>query len=362
MEVELRRRHGRTLGRQGREERGGLRPAQALHRRARAARDDSRAHGAAASDARRDRDARVRRGRSAACSSRSRRRASSTRGRPGRCWCGSRARSLGARRPRVGLGRRLSWSATTRSCGPSTARRRRASVSRAGAAGRGARPRSSGCARRGEPGARPDRPWPALSDAVSAEPENELIGARAARGGGLRWLRSRTRELLDACVHCGFCLPACPTYDLWGQEQDSPRGRIMLMDLVERGELPMDDSVALHIDRCLGCLACVPACPSGVRYDLLIERTRAKRRVEAPVSPAKPRGRHARLSAVFTRPRLLRALSLPLAAGIRPMALAPRVSLSDLRARPPRYTPARGSDASRRRCSRAASRASSSAR
>ena len=91
-----------------------------------------------------------------------------------------------------------------------------------------------------------------------------------------------TRELLDACVHCGFCLPACPTYDLWGQEQDSPRGRILLMDMVERGELPMDDSVAVHIDRCLGCLACVPACPSGVRYDLLIERTRAKRRVEAP--------------------------------------------------------------------------------
>ncbi len=150
-----------------------------------------------------------------------------------------------------------------------------------------------------------------------------------------------TRELLDSCVHCGFCLPACPTYDLWGQEQDSPRGRIMLMDLVERGELAMDDSVALHIDRCLGCLACVPACPSGVRYDLLIERTRAKRRVEAPVSP-RNRVVDTLVSAVFTRPRLLRALSWPLAAGIRPMALAPRVSLSDMRARPPRYTPARG--------------------
>ena len=150
-----------------------------------------------------------------------------------------------------------------------------------------------------------------------------------------------TRELLDACVHCGFCLPACPTYDLWGQEQDSPRGRILLMDMVERGELAMDDSVAIHIDRCLGCLACVPACPSGVRYDLLIERTRARRRVEAPVTP-RNRVIDALVSAVFTRPRLLRAMSLPLAAGIRPMALAPRVSLADLRARPPRYTPARG--------------------
>lgn len=150
-----------------------------------------------------------------------------------------------------------------------------------------------------------------------------------------------TRELLDACVHCGFCLPACPTYDLWGQEQDSPRGRILLMDMVERGELPMDDSVAVHIDRCLGCLACVPACPSGVRYDLLIERTRAKRRVEAPQSP-RNRAIDVLTSAVFTRPRLLRAAALPLAAGIRPMALAPRVSIGDLRARPPRYTPARG--------------------
>ncbi len=150
-----------------------------------------------------------------------------------------------------------------------------------------------------------------------------------------------TRELLDACVHCGFCLPACPTYDLWGQEQDSPRGRIMLMDLVERGELPMDESVALHVDRCLGCLACVPACPSGVRYDLLIERTRAKRRVEAPMTP-RHRSVDTLVSNLFTRPKLLRALSLPLALGIRPLPLAPRVSLGDLRAGPPRYTPARG--------------------
>ena len=85
----------------------------------------------------------------------------------------------------------------------------------------------------------------------------------------------------------------------------------------------------------------MPACPSGVRYDLLIERTRAKRRVEAPVSP-RNRVIDAVTSALFTRPRLLRAAALPLAAGIRPMALAPRVSIGDLRAGPPRYTPARG--------------------
>jgi glycolate oxidase iron-sulfur subunit len=150
-----------------------------------------------------------------------------------------------------------------------------------------------------------------------------------------------TRELLDACVHCGFCLPACPTYALWGEEMDSPRGRIHLMNLVERGEAAMDGSVATHLDRCLGCLACVPACPSGVRYDLLIERARAQRRRDAP------RGMRARLVdgavfAVVPRPRLLRALSWPLALGVRPSALAPRVTASDLRAAPPEFSAAAG--------------------
>jgi glycolate oxidase iron-sulfur subunit len=150
-----------------------------------------------------------------------------------------------------------------------------------------------------------------------------------------------TRELLDACVHCGFCLPACPTYTLWGEEMDSPRGRIHLMSLVEDGELALDSSVARHLDRCLGCLACVPACPSGVQYDRLIERARVRRRAEAPTSL---RGRliDRAVFALFPRPRLLRAVSWPLALGIHPMALAPRVSASDLRAGPPALTAARG--------------------
>jgi glycolate oxidase iron-sulfur subunit len=150
-----------------------------------------------------------------------------------------------------------------------------------------------------------------------------------------------TRELLDACVHCGFCLPACPTYTLWGEEMDSPRGRIHLMSLVEDGELALDASVARHLDRCLGCLACVPACPSGVRYDRLIERARVRRRAEAPISL---RGRliDRAVFTLFPRPRLLRAVSWPLALGIRPLALAPRVSLGDMRAAPPQSTPAVG--------------------
>jgi len=81
------------------------------------------------------------------------------------------------------------------------------------------------------------------------------------------------RELVDDCVHCGFCLPSCPTYVLWGEEMDSPRGRIYLMNEGLQGEA-MDDTMARHFDQCLGCMACVTACPSGVQYDKLIEATR----------------------------------------------------------------------------------------
>jgi glycolate oxidase iron-sulfur subunit len=150
-----------------------------------------------------------------------------------------------------------------------------------------------------------------------------------------------TRSLLDACVHCGFCLPACPTYQLWGEEMDSPRGRIQLMSLIEDGEIGFDATAATHIDRCLGCLACVPACPSGVRYDTLIERTRARRRQEAPRS-VRDRLLDAAVFAVFPHPRRLRAISWPLALGLRPFPLAPRVTLGQLRDRPAPVTPAAG--------------------
>jgi len=81
-------------------------------------------------------------------------------------------------------------------------------------------------------------------------------------------------ELTKDCVHCGFCLPTCPTYALDQEEMDSPRGRIQLMEAKLGGLLPLDDTMTLHFDRCLGCLACVTSCPSGVRYDRLIEETR----------------------------------------------------------------------------------------
>ncbi|HET7506542.1 MAG TPA: heterodisulfide reductase-related iron-sulfur binding cluster [Kofleriaceae bacterium] len=82
-------------------------------------------------------------------------------------------------------------------------------------------------------------------------------------------------RLLDTCVHCGFCLPACPTYQSWGEEMDSPRGRIYLMKAIAEGKQPLTTSAVEHFDRCLGCMACVTACPSGVPYNVLIEDTRA---------------------------------------------------------------------------------------
>jgi glycolate oxidase iron-sulfur subunit len=82
--------------------------------------------------------------------------------------------------------------------------------------------------------------------------------------------------LIDKCVHCGFCLPTCPTYVLWGEEMDSPRGRIYLMKAGVDGRAELTSGMVRHFDRCLGCLACVTACPSGVQYGPLIEKTRAQ--------------------------------------------------------------------------------------
>ncbi|MDQ3648567.1 MAG: heterodisulfide reductase-related iron-sulfur binding cluster [Actinomycetota bacterium] len=137
-------------------------------------------------------------------------------------------------------------------------------------------------------------------------------------------------DLIDDCVHCGFCLPTCPTYSLWSEEMDSPRGRIVLMKagLEEGSELsaPMVE----HFDRCLGCMACVTSCPSGVKYDHLIEDTRAQ------VERNHPRSRRERLVrravfSVFPYHRRLRVLALGLPIGRRLPGLlgmlAPRIPL-----------------------------------
>ncbi len=92
---------------------------------------------------------------------------------------------------------------------------------------------------------------------------------------------------LDPCVHCGFCLPACPTYLATGDEADSPRGRIVLMRALERGEIGADDpALVQHIDACLGCRGCEPACPSGVGYGRGLEATREMLTAQRGLAPA----------------------------------------------------------------------------
>ena len=86
---------------------------------------------------------------------------------------------------------------------------------------------------------------------------------------------ARANEILRACVHCGFCTATCPTYQVLGDELDSPRGRIYLMkDMLENERVP-DAKTVKHIDRCLSCLACMTTCPSGVHYMHLVDHARA---------------------------------------------------------------------------------------
>ena len=119
--------------------------------------------------------------------------------------------------------------------------------------------------------------------------------------------------LIDDCVHCGFCLPACPTYLLWGEEMDSPRGRIYMMKKSSRGEAPLDQRFRQHMDNCLGCMACMTACPSGVQYNKLIEDTRAQVERNVPRTNSDALFRKL-LFATFPYAERLRLLALPLLA------------------------------------------------
>ncbi len=117
--------------------------------------------------------------------------------------------------------------------------------------------------------------------------------------------------LIEDCVHCGFCLPACPTYVLWGEEMDSPRGRIYMMKKSAQGEAPLDQRFRLHMDNCLGCMACMTACPSGVQYNKLIEDTRAQVERNIPRTTADSLFRKL-LFATFPYVKRLRLLALPM--------------------------------------------------
>jgi glycolate dehydrogenase iron-sulfur subunit len=174
---------------------------------------------------------------------------------------------------------------------------------------------------------------------------------------------ARTRSPVDDCVHCGFCLPHCPTYVSWGEEMDSPRGRIDLFRAVEDGRIALDEGVVRHFDRCLGCMGCMTACPSGVRYDVIVEEARA--RIErAHRRPLGERLHRAGVFALFPHPARLRAAALApfllRVSGLRWLArrtgllrllstrlaqldaLAPDVRLEHLAPRLPARTPAQG--------------------
>ncbi len=228
-----------------------------------------------------------------------------------RPWCGSRASPPGCRhwwRP---------WSARRQSRRPGAARallaahprgrRRRAS--------RPCAPNSShppACSKTGPPRSRwiPGVPSRKAALALMRRVKEGFDRAGCLQPRDLRgWpvsgyddTRAPQLELIDDCVHCGFCLPTCPTYSLWGEEMDSPRGRIVLM---KEGHEEISAPLVQHLDNCLGCMACVTACPSGVQYDKLLEDARAQveRNFERP--PAE-RAHRRLVFELFTRPGRLR--------------------------------------------------------
>jgi glycolate oxidase iron-sulfur subunit len=131
-------------------------------------------------------------------------------------------------------------------------------------------------------------------------------------------------ELIKDCVHCGFCLTTCPSYQVFGNEADTPRGRIVLMRVGHESGERLTEEMQTHFDRCLGCMACVTACPSGVQYDRLIEQVRPQLERNVPRSAA-DRAYRRLIFALFTHPGRLRALIPALAAQGR-LGLGPRLA------------------------------------
>ena len=159
-------------------------------------------------------------------------------------------------------------------------------------------------------------------------------------------------ELIKDCVHCGFCLPTCPSYAVFEDEMDSPRGRIVLMKVGHEPGQVISEEMVTHFDRCLGCMACVTACPSGVQYDKLIERTRPQlERSEA--RSWQERAYRKAIFALFTHPGRLRALvpGSPIAPKLAPLvpterlrsilSLAPPAPLSAAVKRLPKVKPSK---------------------
>ena len=133
-------------------------------------------------------------------------------------------------------------------------------------------------------------------------------------------------DLIKDCVHCGFCLPTCPSYAVFEDEMDSPRGRIVLMRIGHEEGSEVSPEMTTHLDRCLGCMACVTACPSGVQYDRLIERARPQIERHG-ARTRRERALRNGIFALFTHPGRLRAavpfMNLPVPK-LRSSSAAPR--------------------------------------
>src|SRR5947209_19774902 len=137
------------------------------------------------------------------------------------------------------------------------------------------------------------------------------IGRASPEGpqGASTYLTHLDYSVLQQCIHCGMCLPTCPTYDETKLERNSPRGRIALMRSIAEGNLEVTQAFGEELYFCLGCLACETACPAGVNYAEMFERARADiERARVLANPQRDFVRAIILRVVFTRPRLLRAL------------------------------------------------------
>ena len=154
-------------------------------------------------------------------------------------------------------------------------------------------------------------------------------------------------DLIRDCVHCGFCLPTCPSYAVFEEEMDSPRGRIVLMRIGHEEGTEVSPEMTTHLDRCLGCMACVTACPSGVQYDRLIERARPQVERNGKRTP-RERALRRGIFALFTHPGRLRAavpfmaLQQKLRLPVPYRQLAPKVPVRAAMKQLPEVTPAVG--------------------
>src|ERR1700726_509757 len=135
------------------------------------------------------------------------------------------------------------------------------------------------------------------------------MSSSVIRGSAHDSLRTLDYSVIQQCMHCGFCLPTCPTYDLTRQERNSPRGRIALMRAIADGRMEPTKVFADEMYFCLGCLACKTACPGGVNYAELFEHARAEAEQSGVLdSPKRSLIRNFTLGQLFLRPRLLRVV------------------------------------------------------